>query len=1070
MSTAAVSLVTLQQQLQQLLDQRQALLAALRPPISKAQALLARLHRAGVQPDNAARSRGDSGEVLHQTANAVDEGLRILARFDQDVAQHESRIAEREQELDSLWYRFLDWWTATFSSAPTRKQQLDEARAALPGLHDQQEKTRAALRSNGGRLRACLYAFCLARQKELNANTDAVARQCAEWPLAAAAPWSEEQWNDWPPHGDDGKVRLEPLLAPLLRIGEFAEQPHKALAAQVDGEALSWLAHGLRGVTFPAVVPFIGAGRTLVVACDQRTEAEALSVVQAMVLRVAALQGRQALFTLLDPSGHGQAFPMSRFLRMRKNADVHSDLREVIQDIRRINQEVLNGEGGLHELEGRRLASESFEFIVAANFPKSYDRRAIETLFNIASAGPHAGRYVILHYNRDHPLPRDVSIDQLTNRLVLSAEGFSAGAAFAFHADELPAVSQRQELLDKINNAGRIDHSLAWDDLIGLPMEQWWTHSSELSVATPIGVRGATDLAEVFFGVKQEMTCAHGMLAAMTGAGKSTLYHVLILGLAIRYPPQELRMYLIDGKFGAEFRPYEHLPHAVVVSLNSPPELSRSVLEELFREMERRNNLFRQAGVEDLSRYRQRTGQRLPRLLLLIDEDHQLFDDDRDGQASELLRRLAAQGRSAGIHLFLGSQRFGAPGMLHQKDIFGNIHLKMAMKMQPEDIVGLTEFRDVGKRMIRDCDVAGKFVLNVTGRDEDTAAGKAAFLDPDRRTTLIAALRERAIGMETPPRVVFKGDEAPSVFRNTTLLEVLRRRPAPAEREALARQEAGPAGGFGQFGWVAADRPVGFWLGRLFNVHGHAMVVLRRRVSQHLAILGAPAEARAGMLAGLAVSLASLYSPSELSLLILHAGGDEEDPTVRVLRQLIDGLLRPVGFDVSFDRNADHVEALLDRLIGELERRKAEGAREVPSRLALLIEPDRMSPLRRVGDGLGRAANPRYDKLVRLLVDGPQHGIHLVMVASALRLLAQVIDERRDLPLFNHRVALQMSEDDSFALFRSRKAAQLQVEGSPMPCALSLNVETNQSARFKPYAAGLDLDTMKRVAQHLTRR
>ena len=36
---------------------------------------------------------------------------------------------------------------------------------------------------------------------------------------------------------------------------------------------------------------------------------------------------------------------------------------------------------------------------------------------------------------------------------------------------------------------------------------------------------------------------------------------------------------LVDGKFGTEFQPYAALPHAAVVSLNSPPDLARSVVE-----------------------------------------------------------------------------------------------------------------------------------------------------------------------------------------------------------------------------------------------------------------------------------------------------------------------------------------------------------------------------------------------------------------------------------------------------------------------------------------------------------
>jgi S-DNA-T family DNA segregation ATPase FtsK/SpoIIIE len=94
------------------------------------------------------------------------------------------------------------------------------------------------------------------------------------------------------------------------------------------------------------------------------------------------------------------------------------------------------------------------------------------------------------------------------------------------------------------------------------------------------------------------------MLAAMTTSGKSNLYHVLLCGLARRYSPEELNVYLIDGKDGVEFQPYRSLPHARVVALHSEPELSRSVLAELVAEMGRRNELFGKIKVVNVTDYR----------------------------------------------------------------------------------------------------------------------------------------------------------------------------------------------------------------------------------------------------------------------------------------------------------------------------------------------------------------------------------------------------------------------------------------------------------------------------------
>jgi S-DNA-T family DNA segregation ATPase FtsK/SpoIIIE len=669
-------------------------------------------------------------------------------------------------------------------------------------------------------------------------------------------------------------------------------------------------------------------------------------------------------------------------------------------------------------------------------------------------------------------MPRDLPLSKVGNLLVIGPKRFGAVADFEFTPDSPPDAVRRQAILDHINSASRVDHSLDWDGIVGLPPEQWWREQSIEHVHTPIGLRGATDVADLWFGMNQGRTCAHGMLGGMPGAGKSTLYHVLILGLAVRYSPRELQLYLIDGKFGTEFAPYVNLPHAAAVSLNSPPELSRSVLEELYREMERRNNLFRSNGVEDLASYRQKTGEHLPRVLLLVDEYHQMFEDDRDGKASELLRRLAQQGRSAGLHMFLGSQRFGAPGMLHQRDIFGNIHLKVAMKLQPEEVASLMEFGSAGKRMIRDCDLPGKFVINATGRDEDSFAGKAAFLTSERRGVLIAELQRKARTLQVAPPVVFRGDVPPSVFDNKALLQSLKseRRLQPKELEAVARREEGVNGGFGQPGWVAAERPVGLWLGRLYSVHGHAMAVFRRGVGQNLLMVGPLLDARAGMLAGLIASVAALHRPSDVRLRIVNAAVDRGDAAGTVMQCFVTRVLLRLGFDVQIDHSGGQIDSLLGALLSELEARKTASGRDDPSIIILLLEPDRVPALRLVGEGISRAANPRYDKFRRLLADGPPHGLHFVVVAQARQLVAQVLDERKDLAFFNHRVGMQMSEDDSFVLFRNRKAAQLQVEGSRLPSALYANIEVNQCRKFKPYSSVVDQRNLDFMAQCLARQ
>jgi DNA segregation ATPase FtsK/SpoIIIE-like protein len=54
---------------------------------------------------------------------------------------------------------------------------------------------------------------------------------------------------------------------------------------------------------------------------------------------------------------------------------------------------------------------------------------------------------------------------------------------------------------------------------------------------------------------------AHCVITGMTGSGKSSLLHDMILGIAETYSPSEVEFWLLDFKTGAEFTPYVALKH-----------------------------------------------------------------------------------------------------------------------------------------------------------------------------------------------------------------------------------------------------------------------------------------------------------------------------------------------------------------------------------------------------------------------------------------------------------------------------------------------------------------------------
>lgn len=992
-------------------------------------------------------------------AQELDEQSKELVTIREKRTTTEQQVREKAQailisEVESKKVLLKEQRTQLETHVVDLKRQLENA-------EKQKASTSTMLHEVSGAYVGSFVRYCKDIIAHLDANSADIELLAHSLSTAATLPWFAPAWDDWPEKDKNGKPTLKPFISDFIRVGQIVECLPERLAAVVSGKALDWLSKA-RPVTIPVGIPFIGHGRTIVINSGKENRVEGEELLQLIILRVCLMLGHQSRFTLLDPDGLGRAFPLQRALNLdgssvRHNGeDVYSDLRAVEQDVKRINAQVLSGETGLEKLEPKRLASEVFEIVAAASFPKHFDRRSVEAFFRLATSGPRAGRYAVIQLDPDTPPIRDFPIDNVTNRVIVDPMNlYKAPKFFRFEKDELPLHDECERLLGRVKTAGREDHSLAWDDQVGLENDSdWWSESSVKEICTPIGLRGGSDKAEVWFGERSGATCAHGMLAGMPGAGKSTLYHVMILGLAVRYSPDDLRMYLIDGKFGVEFRCYETLPHAAVVSLKSPAELTRSVLQEVYDEMQRRNAIFIESEVENLARYRQKTGKKMPRLLLLIDEYQELFEDDPTGSASDMLLRLAQQGRSAGIHLLLGSQKFGAPGMINQAAIFGNMHLRIAMKLQDETVTGLTEFGPNGKRMIKDINVPGKFVLNSTGQDAESIGGQAVNLQSERRQELISKLSERAGNGYGP--VVFRGDDSTSVFESNVLRSVMDEKVSltPKMLEIRARREQGPGLGLGQPRWVVGDRPVALSFGRLFNVHGHCIAMLTRQIGQNLLFVGSTAEARAGFLIGMLVSATCLYHPAELSVDVVHAGGDDDEVSVTSVKRIIEELMIPAGFQVSFHRDSLGADSILAEYDELLESRKSTTSKDLPSRLLVLVDSDRLPKIRRSNDPLSRNGTLEAERLRRVMTEGSAVGLHLSLVSTALSLAGQVIDRRRDMTLFNHRVGLQMSQNDSFEMFGNYRASNLRGEG--IQAALYTNMETGESNRFKTYLSTWD--------------
>lgn len=149
---------------------------------------------------------------------------------------------------------------------------------------------------------------------------------------------------------------------------------------------------------------------------------------------------------------------------------------------------------------------------------------------------------------------------------------------------------------------------------------------------------------------------SHMLVAGTTGSGKTRLLETLAMSLAATYPPDALQFFVIDFKGGNELAALARLPHCGgIVSDRDPSNVDRAIAA-LTREIARRDALFAAASATDIDDFSRKTTEPLPRLLVIADEFGQFRRDDAVGDRVGALLRVAAQGRSKGIHLVLATQ------------------------------------------------------------------------------------------------------------------------------------------------------------------------------------------------------------------------------------------------------------------------------------------------------------------------------------------------------------------------------------------------------------------------------
>ncbi|AOT05166.1 FtsK/SpoIIIE domain-containing protein [Arthrobacter sp. U41] len=173
----------------------------------------------------------------------------------------------------------------------------------------------------------------------------------------------------------------------------------------------------------------------------------------------------------------------------------------------------------------------------------------------------------------------------------------------------------------------------------------------------------------------------HFLVAGTTGSGKSEFLRTLAAALAATYPPDRVNLLYIDFKGGSGLRPLAGLDHCVGLLTDLDVSEVARTLVSLGAEVRRREELLASYRAADLTAYEtlDPSGPPLPHLVLIIDEFRMLVDDAPESLAE--LMRIAAIGRSLGIHLVMATQR---PQGAVSADIRANVTSCIALRVQSD--------------------------------------------------------------------------------------------------------------------------------------------------------------------------------------------------------------------------------------------------------------------------------------------------------------------------------------------------------------------------------------------------
>lgn len=713
-------------------------------------------------------------------------------------------------------------------------------------------------------------------------------------------------------------------------------------------------------------------------------------------------------FTFIDATGLGQNFKYLSKLShklignkiLTESKEIDRAFESLKQHTTNIIQKVIGHQ--YHSLEEyNRTAgevAEPYTFLFIANFPQKMTTQHYEELLSLLENGYKAGIYVFLSLDTTHEKKSNYDIDALqfldsripviyeANEQFYVSKNLPCSKYFnyRFHFSLNTNIPlQINELIETINAVVAKTKKVEVEVTRYLTKDLLWKQTAATDLQVPIGKISQTDVQ--YFALGEAESIYHALIGGITGLGKTVLLHNVICGTAWCYSPQEVQLILMDYKEGTEFKIYEKLPHVKVLSIHSEREFGLSVLEYLRTEIERRGELFKGYKVSNLKNYRQASNDKLPRLLIVIDEFQVLLsNNDRIARdVADLLDDITKRGRSFGINLLLCTQSLGE--IFIKNATLSQLGLRIALKLHPHDCPKILNQDNVVPSYFNK---AGEAVYNkLNGLKEGNQKFQVGFLDDDKISFILNILQEnmqKIYGkafLDKP--IIFDGQTAANIGDNNTLMLQLQNK-----------------------NFKRNDNFTDIFIGEPAYLDEHPISFrIRKQNESNVLIVGQDIPS------AIAIVYHSLWQ------LIKQSSKDSQFYILDLFnidcghQGSLNGLLK-LGGHVSVKSRDIDIENTITMIAAELEQRiKHDAANQ---RIVLVImDMQKARPLRKQGAMM----NPLANQLMTILKEGASYAIHSFVYAPNYNGLLDIIDPMSSTRFFNEfetKIALKGCDTQKF--------------------------------------------------------